>query len=86
MSIERIYESLNQLAGAVDFLEQEVARKEAEKKATPAPEKATARQHDLFNEWAGNSRAANGNTAAALAKKLDNAIENVQWLLKQAEA
>jgi hypothetical protein len=74
------------LAGAVEFLEQEVARKDAENKAAPAQAKLAARQHDLFNEWSGSPHPANSNTAAVLAKRLDNAIENIQWLLKQAEA
>lgn len=83
MPIEQIYESLNQLANAVEFLEREVARKDAEQKAAPAPK--SSRQHDLFGEWKGSPHPANTN-AAVLAKRLDNAIDNIQWLLKQAEA
>ena len=105
MSIDTIYASLNQLAAAVDYLEQELVRKEAElaEKATavaaapaPAPVASTPSskslpglpgQNDLFGEWtAPGGKPANVNKAAQLAKKLDNAIENVQWLLKSAEA
>lgn len=98
MSIDTIYASLDQLTAAVDFLEQEIARKEAEEahQATlqaqaPAPKSAKSLpglpgQNDLFGDWSSPSRPANVNKAAQLAKKLDNAIENVQWLLKSAEA
>lgn len=102
MSIDTIYASLNQLASAVDFLEQEVARKDAElaekaKAAAAAPPPVQSSpskslpglpgQNDLFGEWtAPGGKPANVNKAAQLAKKLDNAIENVQWLLKSAEA
>lgn len=109
MSIDTIYASLNQLAAAVDFLEQEVtrqeadrarqeqlAKKQAEKDAAAAAAAAKAPpakssqgslpglpQTDLFSDWTSpGGRPANINTAAQLAKKLDNAIENVQWLLK----
>lgn len=99
MSIDTIYASLNQLASAVDFLEQEIARKDAElaekaKVAAAAPPPPASKplpglpgQNDLFGEWtAPGGKPANVNKAAQLAKKLDNAIENVQWLLKSAEA
>lgn len=103
MSIDTIYASLNQLAEAVDFLEQEVSRQEAElsrreflaKKeaekaaaaaaAAPKPAKTSSLpQTDLFGDWAPAGKAANVNAAVAaqLAKRLDNAIENVQWLLQ----
>ena len=93
MSIEQIYASLNQLTAAVDFLEQETTRKEAAREAekakaqSPAPQAkplpGLPNQNDLFGEWtAPGGRPANKNAAATLAKKLDNAIENVQWLLK----
>lgn len=112
MSIDSIYASLNQLAVAVDALEQELARKEAEKeaaakaaKAAPQPQPQQQQQqpqqqpaaqksgslpglpgqNDLFSDWKGGNKVANAN-AAALAKKLDNAIDNVQWLLKEAGA
>lgn len=97
MSIDRIYEQLTQLTLAVDLLEQTLAQKEMEAlqaaqqaKAAPPPRatapQAAAGQIDMFGEWTAGGKAANVNTASALAKKLDNAIENVQWLLKQAEA
>jgi hypothetical protein len=100
VSIDTIYASLNQLAATVDYLEQEIALKEAElaekAKAVAAPPPAPASskslpglpgQVDLFGEWtAPGGKPANVNKAAQLAKKLDNAIENVQWLLKSAEA
>ena len=105
MSIDTIYASLNQLAAAVDFLEQEVTRQEADRarqehlakiqaekddaaaaaaaKAPPAKSLPGLPQTDLFSDWTSpGGRPANINTAAQLAKKLDNAIENVQWLLK----
>ena len=110
MSIDSIYASLNQLAVAVDALEQELARKEAEKEAAAKAAKAAPQpqpqqqpqqqqpaaqksgslpglpgQNDLFSDWKGGNKVANAN-AAALAKKLDNAIDNVQWLLKEAGA
>jgi len=115
VSIDSIYASLNQLAVAVDALEQELARKEAEKEAAAKAAKAAPQpqpqqhqpqqqpqqqqpaaqksgslpglpgQNDLFSDWKGGNKVANAN-AAALAKKLDNAIDNVQWLLKEAGA
>jgi hypothetical protein len=103
LSIDTIYASLNQLAAAVDFLEQEMTRQEADRarkeaEAQKQAEKNAAAaaaakapkgqslpglpQNDLFSDWtAPGGRPANVN-AAQLAKKLDNAIENVQWLLK----
>lgn len=97
MSIDHIYDSLNQLNAAIDYLEQEMTRKDAERarqdaerakqiQVKPAPAAKQAPQNDLFGDWTGNGRPANVNTAALLAKRLDNAIENVQWLLKEAEA
>ena len=96
MSIDRIYEQLTQLTLTVDLLEQTIAQKEEElqqaalqAKAAPPARPATpaqAGQIDMFGEWTTGGKAANVNTASALAKKLDSAIENVQWLLKQAEA
>jgi hypothetical protein len=96
VSIDRIYEQLTQLTLTVDLLEQTIAQKEVElaqaaqqAKAAP-PTRAAAPQQagqiDMFGEWTAGGKAANVNTASALAKKLDSAIENVQWLLKQAEA
>lgn len=107
MSVDKIYESLNLLTGAVDYLEQELLRVEGEKAAllkeqqqqkeqmqkqqqqqaarTPAGKSLPGLpgQNDLFGDWtAPGGHPANVNAAAALAKKLDNAIENVQWLLK----
>jgi len=105
LSIDTIYASLNQLAAAVDFLEQEVTRQEADRarqeqlakiqaekdaaaaaaaaKAPPAKSLPGLPQTDLFSDWTSpGGRPANINTAAQLAKKLDNAIENVRWLLK----
>ena len=96
MSIEQIYASLNQLAASVDFLEQEMTRKEAAQEAEKAKAQQAAKaapqgkslpglpgQNDLFGEWvAPGGTPANKPNAATLAKKLDNAIENVQWLLK----
>ena len=102
MSIEQIINSLYTLGNAVDTLEQEVIRLEAEKaaaaekakQAAAAPQAAPVAkpgkqlpglpgQNDLFGEWtAPGGRAANVNATKTLAKKLDNAIENVQWLLK----
>lgn len=101
LSIDTIYASLNQLAAAVDFLEQEMTRQEAErarkdaeaqkqaeknaaavKAASKSPPLPGLPQNDLFSDWTSpGGRPANVN-AAQLAKKLDNAIENVQWLLK----
>lgn len=96
MSIDRIYEQLSELTLVVDLLEQTIAQKEIElqqaaqqaKAAPPARAAApqAAGQIDMFGEWTTGGKAANVNTASALAKKLDSAIENVQWLLKQAEA
>ena len=100
MSIDRIYEQLTQLTLSVDLLEQSIVQQEADAllaaqqaveqaKAAPAARPATpnpAGQIDMFGEWTTGGKAANVNTASALAKKLDSAIENVQWLLKQAEA
>jgi hypothetical protein len=96
VSIDRIYEQLSELTLVVDLLEQTIAQKEIElqqaaqqaKAAPPARAAApqTAGQIDMFGEWTAGGKAANVNTASALAKKLDSAIENVQWLLKQAEA
>ena len=96
MSIDRIYEQFTELTLVVDLLEQTIAQKEVElqqaaqqaKAAPPARAAAPqpAGQIDMFGEWTTGGKAANVNTASALAKKLDSAIENVQWLLKQAEA
>ncbi len=93
MSIDRIYEQLSELTQTVDLLEQIIVQKEAEaleaaqqaKMAPPArpAAPAPAGQIDMFGEWTTGGKAANVNTASALAKKLDSAIENVQWLLKQ---
>ncbi len=81
MAIEDIRISLQLLAETVENLEQEIAAKAAAPKAQPAP---LMGQQDMFGNWTG--RPANDKNAAILAKKLDNTINKVQNLLKEAGA
>lgn len=76
----------------IELTEQKLAvRKEAEKaeavmaeaKAMKTAKAKTLPQNDLFSDWGSPAKPANVNaTASQLARKLDSAIENVQWLLQ----
>ncbi len=82
MPVDDIRISLQLLAETVENLEKEIIAIENAPKAAPAP---AVPQTDLFGGWT-SPRAANDKNAAILAKKLDNTINKVQNLLKEAGA
>ena len=87
MAVEDIRISLQLLAETVENLEKEIDAKELAAKqaaaAKPAPGKNQP-QIDMFGGW--TAKPVNDKNSALLAKKLDNTIDKVQNLLKQARA